>query len=64
MEKQTILYGVKIGEPNYMEQIISIYPAEFTKAKKWATDNGFDRFRIAEIDLTTLPDFKKTLSDK
>lgn len=45
MEK--ILYAVKIGEPDYMEQIITTNQDVIEQARAWAKANGFDRFRIA-----------------
>jgi len=62
MKYEQVLYGTKIGEPNYMEDIISIYPSEFKKAIEWAKRNRYDRFRIAEIDLSIKPDFKGTIA--
>jgi hypothetical protein len=53
---------VKIGEADYMEQIITKDPAKFEDAKIWASNNGFDRFRISEINLDEKPDFFKTIN--
>lgn len=55
--KEHILYGVRVGDEDWQEQIISTNPAAFTKASEWATANGFDRLRVAVIDLTVAPDF-------
>ena len=55
-----ILWAVKKGEPDYNEQIITENEERIEDAKKWATENGFDRFRIQVLDLSTPPDFKKT----
>lgn len=64
---ETLLYGCKIGEPNYMEEIL--YQCKgytnndelLTKGKQWADKNGYDRLRISIVDLSTPPDFKKTV---
>ena len=55
---ETLLYGCKIGEPKYMEEIL--YQCKgytnknelMAKGKQWAEKNGYDRLRISEIDLT------------
>lgn len=62
MENETILYGVKVGDPDYAEVILSSVPANFERVKRWATRDGFDRFRIAEINLSEKPDFTKTIN--
>lgn len=61
MAIEQVLYGTKIGEPDYMEDIISIYPSEFKKATEWANQNGYDRLRISTIDLSVKPDFTKAI---
>lgn len=62
MNSETILYAVKQGEPDWCEQIITNRPEDFDRAKAWAHANGFDRFRVAEINLDLEPDFTKTLN--
>jgi hypothetical protein len=65
---ETILYGCKIGEPNYMEEIL--YHCKgytnkeklMTKGREWAKANGYDRLRITEINLMDKPDFTKTIN--
>ena len=61
---ETLLYGTRKGQPDYMEEIISTNPDIFEAAKKWAQEQGFDRFRISKIDLTKKPDFTKALNLK
>lgn len=66
MGTETLLYGCKIGEPNYMEEIL--YHCKgytnkkelISKGKTWAKDNGYDRLRIAEINLTN----QKTITEQ
>lgn len=65
--KETLLYGCKIGDPKYMEEILyqcKGYTNEtelMKKGEEWAARNGYDRLRIAKIDLATPPDFKGTI---
>lgn len=64
---ETLLYGCKIGDPKYMEEILyqcKGYTNEtelMKKGKEWAARNGYDRLRIAKINLATPPDFKGTI---
>jgi len=67
---ETILYGCKVNEPKYMEEIL--YQCKgytnknelMEKGKQWANKNGYDRLRITEINLMENPDFKKTINLK
>lgn len=52
-----ILWAVKIGEPNWAEEVITEDESQIEQAKTWAEQNGYDRFRIANIDINTKPDF-------
>jgi hypothetical protein len=64
---ETLLYGCKIGEPNYMEEIL--YQCKgytnkdelLAKGKEWADKNGYDRLRISIVDLSTPPNFIKAI---
>lgn len=66
MGTETLLYGCKIGEPNYMEEIL--YHCKgytnkeqlMSKGKKWAKENGYDRLRITEINLAN----QKTITEQ
>ncbi len=66
--KETLLYGCKIGDPDYMEEII--YQCKgytnklelLSKGKEWADKNGYDRLRISVIDLSTPPNFTQTIN--
>jgi len=63
----TLLYGCKIGAPDYMEEIL--YECKgytnkeelMKKGKEWAEKNSFDRLRVAIID-DKKPDFIKTIN--
>ena len=66
--KNTLLYGCKIDAPNYMEEIL--YECKgyvnkdelIKKGEAWAKQNGYDRLRIAEIDLSIPPNFKQSIN--
>lgn len=62
--KEYILYGVKKGEPDYMEEVICVDPSGpyFAAATKWAIENGYDRFRESVVDLGVPPEFTSCLS--
>ncbi len=68
MNKETLLYGCKIGEPNYMEEIL--YQCKgytnkdelMNKGKQWAENNGYDRLRISVINLSIPPNFTRTVN--
>ena len=57
-----VLFGVKIGDEDWQEVVISTNRKHFDKAKVWATANGYNRFRIAIIDLSKPPDFRRTIN--
>jgi hypothetical protein len=64
---EALLYGCKIGEPNYMEEIL--YQCKgytnkdelLAKGKEWADKNGYDRLRISIVDLSIPPNFIKSI---
>ena len=60
--KEQVLYGTRKGDEDWQEEIISTNPEAFNEAQAWATEQGFNRFRIAEIDLSTPPDFTRTIN--
>lgn len=66
--KETLLYGCKITDPDYMEEILYAQKGYVNKtellthAEKWAKENGYNRLRISVIDLSVKPDFKKTIN--
>ena len=59
--KTKVLFAVRVGQPDYMEELITDKVEHIERAKEWALKNGFDRLRIAVIDLDTPPDFTKTI---
>lgn len=66
--KETLLYGCKIGDPNYMEEIL--YQCKgyvnhdelMAKGQAWAAKNNYDRLRISVVDLSTPPNFAATIN--
>ena len=66
--KETILYGCKIGEPDYMAEVL--YECRgwvnkdelMKKGEEWAAKNGYDRLKIKIIDLSIPPDFTKAIN--
>jgi hypothetical protein len=66
--KTTLLYACKIGQPDYMEEILFEQDGYvntdevMSKGKEWAAKNGYDRLRLHVVDLSTPPDFAKTVN--
>ena len=56
MKTETVLWAVKKGAPDWEEVLITTKKERIPAAKKWAEENGFDRFRVSEID-DGMPDF-------
>jgi hypothetical protein len=65
---ETLLYGCKIDQPDYMEEIL--YQCKgyvnkdeiMNKGKIWADKNGYNRLRISVINLSIPPNFTKTIN--
>lgn len=58
---ERVLMGVRKGLPDYAEEIITDKPERFEAAREWAIGQGFDRFRVMEVDLSAAPDFAKAV---
>ncbi|MDX1964334.1 MAG: hypothetical protein SFX18_14370 [Pirellulales bacterium] len=43
-----VLWGCKIGKPDWHERIITSYSDRIEAARAWALANGYDRLRVAE----------------
>jgi len=56
MKTETVLWAVKKGAPDWEEVLITTKKERIPAAKKWAEENGFDRFSVSEID-DGMPDF-------
>lgn len=60
-DHEMVLYGVKKGDEDWQEVILSTKPETFDKVKVTAAKDGFHKFRVAKVDLRTPPDFTKTV---
>lgn len=58
---EVILWGHRKGDPDWAEEVITTKAENHAAAKKWAKENGFDRFRVSRLDLSKPPDFGKTI---
>jgi hypothetical protein len=64
MAKELVLYGKrKDRTEDWHEEILltNATPELIEKVKILASKDGFESFRVAEIDLSTTPDFGKTV---
>jgi hypothetical protein len=61
MNTATVMWGVKNGDPDWMETILSTQPERFEEVKAMARRDGWGRFRVARINLDKPPDFAKTV---
>ena len=67
-QTETLLYGCKVGQPDYMEDIL--YSCQgytnietlLKKGEEWAKINNYDRLRISIVDLSTPPNFTGTIN--
>jgi len=62
--KETILYGIPKGLSERYEEVILLTNAtseKIERVKVLATKDGFHSFRVAEIDLSVVPDFSKVI---
>lgn len=71
--KETVLYGCKIGEPDYMEEVLAEYRRHLSKEEKekemekvmaWGKKNGYDRIKFKDVDLLVPPVFGAALVKK
>lgn len=51
LTEEKVLWGVKKGDPDWKEQIITTNSEAIPKARAWALENGFHRLRVSEFDL-------------
>jgi hypothetical protein len=65
MKTEYVLYAIRKGEEDWQEELITtadVTPegeGKLEKAKAWAKQQGFDRFRIAKFNPDVPPDFRK-----
>jgi len=66
--KITLLYGCKVGESDYMEEILyecKGYVNEdklMTRAEKWAKENNYNRLRVTISNLSEQPNFTQSIN--
>lgn len=61
LRQEQILYGVKQGEEDWKEDILSTNPKNFERIKDLAAKDGYGRFRIA-IYNGEAPDFGSAIN--
>ena len=62
--KETVLYGIPKGSTERYEEVLLLTnatPELIEKVKALAAKDGFHSFRVAVIDLSEPPDFKRIL---
>jgi hypothetical protein len=64
VKTEQVLWGCRVGMPDYMEEILSTKPENFDRVEARAMQDGWDRFRVATIDLSTPPNFTGTIKSK
>lgn len=65
--KETVLYGLPCGATERYEEVLLLTnatPEKIERVKTLATREGFHSFRVAEIDLSTPPDFTKAIGKR
>ena len=63
MSKDTALFGTRIGDADWQEQLITEVAERIPGARDWAKANGFDRLRVVTIDLDAPPDFTQVVNE-
>ena len=58
---EKILYGVRSDNEDWQEEVLCTQEERFDEVKILASKDGFNRFRVAEINLIEKPDFRKTV---
>lgn len=64
MAKEIVLYGLPKNATERYEEVLLLTNATaelIEEVKRLATQDGFHSFRVAEIDLSTPPNFAKTV---
>lgn len=59
---EKILYGVKLDNEDWQEEVLCTQEERFEEVKILASKDGFNRFRVAKINLIEKPDFRKTVN--
>jgi hypothetical protein len=67
MKSETVLYGLPKGSTErYEEELLlsNATPELIERVKDLAAKDGFHSFRVAVIDLTMLPDFRRAVTGR
>ena len=63
---EQVIWAVKKGQEDWQEEVIYSGPPLSkdmqAKCAQWIEDNGFDRMRIAGLDLSVQPNFAGTVN--
>ena len=65
--RETILYGLPKGATERYEEVLLLTngtPESIERVKVLAAKDGFHSFRVAEVDLSTPPDFIKAVTGR
>jgi hypothetical protein len=57
-----VLWATKKGDEDWQEQLITEQEDKIEQAARWAKENGFDRLRISNVNLSERPDFAGTVN--
>lgn len=57
-----VLWGVKEGDEDWRETVLCTQPERFDAVKIMAAKDGWGRFRVGTVDLTTPPDFTQAVA--
>lgn len=60
-DKHKILWGVRKGNEEWEEEILSTNETVFERVKELATKDGFGRFRISNFNMADKPNFVGTV---
>ncbi len=63
-ETLSLLYGHKIGQPSYTEQLLCSQPERFEEVRQLAARDGYTGFRIATHRDGERPDFAAALKTR
>jgi hypothetical protein len=58
-----IAWATKIGAPDYTEKLLTEVEDRIPAATAWAKANGYT-VRVADVDLSTPPDFTRTFATR
>lgn len=65
--KETVLYGIPAGNTERYQEVLLLTnatPENIERVRVLAARDGFHSFRVAVIDLSTPPDFRRTIAKR